>query len=68
MQYFSSWKMKSNSMQTENFGRDFQVQIYLKNLLLVEAHEIVGMQHLTLLSVISEYIYIRHQFLHIMQY
>lgn len=41
--------MKSNSMQTENFGRDFQVQIYLKNLLLVEAHEIVGMQHLTLL-------------------
>lgn len=49
MQYFSSWKMKSNSMQTENFGRDFQVKIYLKNLLLVEAHEIVGMQHLTLL-------------------
>lgn len=49
MQYFSSWKMKSNSMQTENFGRDFQVQIYLKNLLLVEAHEIAGMQHLTLL-------------------
>lgn len=49
MQYFSSWKMKSNSMQTENFGRDFQVQIYLKNLLLVEAHEIVGMQLLTLL-------------------
>lgn len=49
MQYFSSWKMKSNSMQTENFGRDFQVQIYLKNLLLVEAHEIVGMQHFTLL-------------------
>lgn len=41
--------MKSNSMQTENFGRDFQVQIYLKNLLLVEAHEIVEMQHLTLL-------------------
>lgn len=41
--------MKSNSMQTENFGRDFQVQIYLKNLLLVEAHEIAGMQHLTLL-------------------
>lgn len=41
--------MKSNSMQTENFGRDFQVQIYLNNLLLVEAHEIVGMQHLTLL-------------------
>lgn len=38
-------------MQTENFGRDFKfrVQIYLKNLLLVEAHEIVGMQHLTLL-------------------
>lgn len=29
--------------------RDFQVQIYLKNLLLVEAHEIVGMQLLTLL-------------------
>lgn len=49
MQYFTSWKMKTNSMQTENFGRDFQVQIYLKNLLLVEAHEIVGMQHLTLL-------------------
>lgn len=49
MQYFSSWKMKSNSMQTENFGRDFQVKIYLKNLLLVEAHEIVEMQHLTLL-------------------
>lgn len=49
MQYFTSWKMKSNSMQTENFGRDFQVQIYLKNLLLVEAHEIVGMQLLTLL-------------------
>lgn len=49
MQYFSSWKMKSNSMQTENFGRDFQVQIYLKNLLPVEAHEIVGMQLLTLL-------------------
>lgn len=49
MQYFSSWKMKSNSMQTENFGRDFQVQIYLKNVLLVEAHEIVGMQLLTLL-------------------
>lgn len=49
MQYFSSWKMKSNSMQTENFDRDFQVQIYLKNLLLVEAHEIVEMQHLTLL-------------------
>lgn len=49
MQYFSSWKMKSNSMQTENFGRDFQVKIHLKNLLLVEAHEIVGMQHLTLL-------------------
>lgn len=49
MQYFSSWKMQSNSMQTENFGRDFQVQIYLKNLLLVEAHEIVGMQLLTLL-------------------
>lgn len=41
--------MKSNSMQTENFGRDFQVKIHLKNLLLVEAHEIVGMQHLTLL-------------------
>lgn len=41
--------MKSNSMQTENFGRDFQVKIYLKNLLLVEAHEIVGMQLLTLL-------------------
>lgn len=41
--------MKSNSMQTENFGRDFQVKVYLKNLLLVEAHEIVWMQHLTLL-------------------
>lgn len=40
--------MKSNSMQTENFGRDFQFQIYLKNLLFVEAHEKEGM------TVISE--------------
>lgn len=56
--------MKSNSMQTENFGRDFQVQIYLKNLLLVEAHS----RDATFDFIISEYIYIRHQFLHIMQY